>query len=200
MIGKNSQIAKLGIFFLILSLQLCQLVIADTIIVSGDGNITASIPDETVEPTTTELVDKTDFDKLVGLTDNLIKTGNNLEKVADYLNSKEQGQNLRDSIVNATITSLIDENTQLRESVQMSKKDIEKLQDQIQTIQISLNRHQLSYWVSIVFAIGFTIFVMRIYHAYKYNKKSFWLVKYIRHLWPFNTSPPNPDEVKYKVK
>lgn len=192
---------KFGICLLSLCLLLCHLSRADTIIINGDQNSTASIPTEVKnESISQEILDKTDFDKLVGLTDGLIKTGEQLEKVSSYLESREQGQNLRDDIVNKSMTILLEENTALRSTLDKRQEDIEELQDQVQTIQISLARHQLIYWVSTALVILFTIGAMRIYHAYKYNKKSYWLVKYLRNLWPFAINPPDPDEVKYKVR
>lgn len=172
--------------------------ISETIIIDGDSNIEESIP--AGNSTSIDLgIDRSDFEKLVELTQSLQESQRLLREQNSFLIAKENGTNKKIESYESTLKEITETNTRLSTRIDKLETDNNELTDQNEILRNRSMLYSTIFWVALLFSILVTFQITKIYYIFSTRGKTYWLVEYLRNLWPFRTAPPDPDDVKFKL-
>ena len=175
----------------------------ETILVSGDVQTDQAIPDNVEpslidEPNTT--ITRSDFDKLLRLSENLDKSNENVELALTTVYALISRQNDTNIAYENTIMNLTDIIVDVNYQLSLTRKSNQELSNQITRMQVELNNYKNTYWVSLFAVVLMTFMFARGYHIFKQRGKGYWLVQWIRSINPFRIPVPGVEDTRQQFR
>lgn len=178
---------------------------AGTVIVSGDQNINDTLPPQINQSIIDELnnsrlMSKSDFDKLLRLSDNLANSNENVENALALIAGLLIIQNQTNAGYENTIVGLRSELENVRGDYYDLKKDNENFENAILEYEVEFKKYKVSFWFYIGSAFVFAFIAFKLYYVLKVKNKWYFVKQAIARNFPIKVNPPDPGKADFSFK